>query len=64
MEKFVNIKAKTSLQLLSKTKEIDFRYPKYYKPVKKKTKSTGIIKLEIKIYLCQILLLLVKGDNV
>ncbi len=39
IEKAVNAEVKTSLQPLSRTKEIDFRYPKSYKPSVKRDKD-------------------------
>lgn len=35
MEKAINVKAKISLQPPSKTRKIDFKYSKYYRPTKK-----------------------------
>lgn len=39
VEKAVNIKIKPSLQPPSKTRKIDFRYPKGYRPTKKDESS-------------------------
>ena len=39
VEKIVDVKAKTSLQLSSETKKIDSRYLKGYRPLAKKEKE-------------------------
>lgn len=39
VEKVINVKVKASLQPPFKTKEIDSRYPKSYKPLAKKDKN-------------------------
>ena len=41
VEKIVNAKAKASLQLPSRIREINFRYPKRYKPLVKKDKDNA-----------------------
>ena len=41
VEKAINAEVKTSLQLLSKTKEINYRYPKGYQPSAKKNKDNA-----------------------
>ncbi len=48
VEKAVDVKTKTSLQPLSRTREINFKYPKNYKPLARKTTTRPIESIGIK----------------